>query len=143
MGLSFNRVVGVGRLELPASWSQTRRATNCATPRGVNVRGYRTERKPLSGAFCLTGETLGGTADGLNVAVVEIADFRTIHEKDAITQPVEAIGEDDLAFGASWCAVDINGGAHLVAIAQIDLALVGSGECMWLPKRHVSIIAGK
>ena len=26
-------VVGVGRLELPASWSRTKRATNCATPR--------------------------------------------------------------------------------------------------------------
>ena len=29
-------MVGEGRLELPASWSQTRRATNCATPRGVS-----------------------------------------------------------------------------------------------------------
>ena len=26
-------LVGVGRLELPASWSRTKRATNCATPR--------------------------------------------------------------------------------------------------------------
>jgi len=26
--------IGAGRLELPTSWSQTRRATNCATPRG-------------------------------------------------------------------------------------------------------------
>ena len=26
-------MVGVGRLELPASWSRTKRATNCATPR--------------------------------------------------------------------------------------------------------------
>ena len=26
-------MVGVGRLELPASWSRTKRATSCATPR--------------------------------------------------------------------------------------------------------------
>ena len=26
-------LVGVGRLELPASWSRTKRATGCATPR--------------------------------------------------------------------------------------------------------------
>ena len=136
-------MVGVGRLELPASWSQTRRATNCATPRGVNVRGYRTERKPLSGALCLTGEPLGRFADGLNVAVVEVADFGTVHEKHAITQPIKAIRQDDLAFGPCWCAVDINSCAYLVAIAKIDLTLVGDSECMCLPKRHVPIIAGK
>ena len=28
-----SNMVGVGRLELPASWSRTKRATNCATPR--------------------------------------------------------------------------------------------------------------
>ena len=31
--LSTLFLVGVGRLELPASWSRTKRATNCATPR--------------------------------------------------------------------------------------------------------------
>ena len=40
------KLVGEGRLELPASWSQTRRATNCATPRGVsdNAIGLFTSR---------------------------------------------------------------------------------------------------
>ena len=28
-------VVGVGRFELPASWTRTMRATNCATPRNI------------------------------------------------------------------------------------------------------------
>ena len=31
--VSEDFLVGVKRLELPTSWSQTRRATNCATPR--------------------------------------------------------------------------------------------------------------
>jgi trigger factor len=75
--------------------------------------------------------------------MVEVADFAAIHEEDAIAKPVEAIGQDDLALCACGGAVNINGGTHLVAIAQIDLALVGNGECMGLPKRHVSIIAGK
>ncbi len=34
--LSYSRNVGVRRLELRTSWSQTRRATNCATPRRVS-----------------------------------------------------------------------------------------------------------
>ncbi len=99
--------------------------------------------KTLSGALCLPSESLGSAADGLNVAMVEVADFGTVHELDAVTQPIEAIRQDDFALGASRGTVNIHGGAHLVAIAQIDLALVWSGECMGLPKRHVSIIAGK
>ena len=99
--------------------------------------------KPLSGALCLTGKTLRRTTNGLDVAMIKIANFRAIHEENAVTQPVEAIGKDDLAFGSCGGTVNINGGTHLVAIAQIDLALVRSGECMGLPKRHVSIIAGK
>ena len=35
-------MVGVRRLELPASWSRTMRATNCATPReGIPEIGTR------------------------------------------------------------------------------------------------------
>ena len=136
-------MVGVGRLELPASWSQTRHATNCATPRGVSVRGYQTERKPLSGTLCLTCKSLRGTTNGLNVAVIKVADFITVHKKDAVAQPVEAIRQDDFAFGACGGAIDVDGRTHLVPIAQIDLAFMGGGECVGLPERHVSIIAGK
>ena len=35
--LSYSRIVGVHRLELWTSWSQTRRATNCATPRLIRL----------------------------------------------------------------------------------------------------------
>ena len=30
-------MVGVGRFELPASWTRTMRATNCATPRNIDL----------------------------------------------------------------------------------------------------------
>ena len=30
-------IIGVGRLELPASWSRTKRATSCATPRQTSL----------------------------------------------------------------------------------------------------------
>ena len=33
-------MVGVERLELPTSWSQTTRATNCATPRLTSLQRY-------------------------------------------------------------------------------------------------------
>jgi radical SAM family uncharacterized protein len=55
-------VVGVGRLELPASWSRTKRATNCATPRnsfyiiisaGKLVKNYLLYNKnPLIICYC-------------------------------------------------------------------------------------------
>ena len=74
--------------------------------------------------------------------MVEISDFAAIGELHAVAQPVKTVRQDDLARSSSWGAVDINTGNHLVAIAQVDLPLMGVGECVWLPKRHVSIIAG-
>lgn len=77
------------------------------------------------------------------MAMIEVADLCAIREKDPISQPVEAVGQDDFALGSLWGAINSGLGNNLVAIAQVDLTLVWVGECMWLPKRHVSIIAGK
>ena len=41
------QVVGVGRFELPASWTRTMRATNCATPRN-NSFSFPYTRKNIS-----------------------------------------------------------------------------------------------
>ena len=40
--LFLNYFVGEGGLEPPASWSQTRHATNCATPRTLVILAMRT-----------------------------------------------------------------------------------------------------
>lgn len=75
--------------------------------------------------------------------MVEVADFLSIAEQHAISKPIEAISQDDFAFCSLGCAIDSVFGNHLVANAQVDLALMWVGESVWLPKRHVSIIAGK
>jgi hypothetical protein len=77
------------------------------------------------------------------MAMIKVANFCSIGEENSVTKPVEAICQDDLAFGAFWGIVDSGLGNHFVANSQIDLTLVRVGKCVGLPKRHVSIIAGK
>ena len=74
--------------------------------------------------------------------MVKVADFVSVDELNAITQPVEAVRQNYFAFGALWCTVNINGGYDFVSDSQVDLTLVRVGEGVWLPKRHDSIIAG-
>ncbi len=73
--------------------------------------------------------------------MVEVADFDSIREKNAVTQPIEAVRQDDLAFGADRNAIKFHGGDDFVAIAQVDLALMWVGKSVGLPKSHGSIIA--
>ncbi len=75
--------------------------------------------------------------------MVEVANLVAIGEQHAIAKPVEAVSQDDLAFGALGSAIDIDRGDHLVANTQVDLAVVWLGECVGLPKGHDSIIAPK
>ena len=75
------------------------------------------------------------------MAVVKVADFDAIGKKNAITEPVETIRQDDLALCSGSYAIKINRGHDLVAIAQVDLALVGVCKSVGLPTSHVSIIA--
>ncbi len=86
------------------------------------------------GALGGTGQTLGGTADRLEVAMVEITFFDAVGEAHPIAEPVETIGQDDLALGAERDPVDFDRGAHFVAGLQVDLALVRSGKCVWFPR---------
>ncbi len=77
------------------------------------------------------------------MTVVEVADFCSVHEQNPVAQPVEAVRQDHFSFGALGHVVDSCLGGDLVADAQVDLTLVRVGEGVWLPERHVSIIAGK
>jgi hypothetical protein len=77
------------------------------------------------------------------MAMIEVAHFCTVRKKNSVAQPVEAVGQDDLAFSAFGGVVDSGFSNHFVANPQIDLTLVRVGKCVGLPKRHVSIIAGK
>ena len=77
------------------------------------------------------------------MTVIEIADFTAVRELNAVPQPIKAIRQNHFARSTSGGSVDIDTGDNCVAIAQVDLALVWVGESVGLPKRHVSIIAGR
>ena len=75
--------------------------------------------------------------------MVEVADFLSIGEQHAISKPVESVSQDDFALSSLGGTIYSVFGNDLVANSQVDLALVRVGESVWLPKRHVTIIAGK
>ena len=75
--------------------------------------------------------------------MVEIANLLSVDEQNSVAQPIEAIGQDDFALCSLGGAINSVLGNHFVANSQVDLALMWVGESVWLPKRHVSIIAGK
>ena len=85
-------------------------------------------------AFCSASQATSSFTDRLQVAMVKIANFGSVRKTHAIAKPVEAIGQDDLAFGSNWKSVNFGGEGDLVAHLQVDLALMGRCECMGLPR---------
>ena len=75
--------------------------------------------------------------------MVEVANFFTIGKQHAIAKPIKTVRQDDFALCSLGRTIDSVFGNHFVANSQIDLTLVRVGKCVGLPKRHVSIIAGK
>ena len=73
--------------------------------------------------------------------MVEIAYFDAIGKEHAVSKPIETIRQDDLALCSGCHTVKINRGHDLVAVAQVDLALMWVGKSVGLPKSHGSIIA--
>jgi hypothetical protein len=73
--------------------------------------------------------------------MIEVADFGAIGKKHAVAQPIKTIRQDDFALCSGNNSVKINRGHDLVAIAQVDLALMRVSESVGLPKSHGSIIA--
>ena len=85
-------------------------------------------------AFCSASQATSSFTDRLQVAMVKIANFGSVRKTHAIAKPVEAISQDDLAFGSNWKSVNFGGEGDLVAHLQVDLALMGRCECMGLPR---------
>lgn len=75
--------------------------------------------------------------------MIKVSNFNAIGEKNAVSKPVETIGQEDFALGASRGTIEIDGGFNFVSTTQKDLAFVGFGQSMGLPNCHVPIIAGK
>lgn len=73
--------------------------------------------------------------------MIEVADFDAIRKKYAIAKPIETIRQDDFALCPGNNSIKINRGDDLVAVAQVDLALVWVSKSVGLPKSHGSIIA--
>ena len=74
--------------------------------------------------------------------MVEVANFCAIFKEHPIAKPVESDGQKHFSFGACGGTIEVDGGDNLVSNAQVDLVCVRVGECVGLPKRHGSIIAG-
>ena len=66
--------------------------------------------------------------------MIEIAHLRAVGKRHAVTQPVEAVGEDDATLGANGNTVDLGSRHHGVTDSQVDLAVMGLGQCMRFPR---------
>jgi hypothetical protein len=83
------------------------------------------------------GQALGGTTDGGDVALVEVTDLDTVGEGDPVAQPVETVGQDDLALRALGNAgVEVDRALHPVPDLQIELVGMGLGKRVRLPIGH-------
>ena len=56
-----------------------------------------------------------GLADAIDPLAEEVAELAAVVEQDAVAQPIEAVGEDDLALGAGRHTVHLDDRADLVA----------------------------
>ncbi len=74
------------------------------------------------------------------MAMIQIAQFLTIHKEDSIALPVEAVRENNFSFRALRDIVNAILCRDLVADAKADLAFVRVRECMRLPNWHSSIL---
>jgi trigger factor len=88
----------------------------------------------LRRAFCFFGEPFRCLADRSDVSVIEVAHFDTVGERNAVPKPAESIRKDHATLGADGNAVDFRRGHHPVADAQVDLSVMGSGQCVRFPR---------
>jgi hypothetical protein len=89
------------------------------------------------GGFGDLGQPLGGSADGHDVALVEISDLNTVDERHPVALPVESIGQDDLARGTGHnTGFEVDRGLDLVTDAQVELVRVRPGKRVRLPIGH-------
>ena len=72
--------------------------------------------------------------------MVEVAHLDAVGEQHPVPQPVETVGENDLAFGAGGHSVQLNSAQDLVTHAQVELVGVRLGEGVRLPERHAPIL---
>ena len=70
------------------------------------------------------------------MAAVQIAMLYAVAEKHAVALPIEAVSQNDLSQCAFWNLVQINGRRNSVARSQVELIVVGLGQCVGLPIRH-------
>ncbi len=68
--------------------------------------------------------------------MIEVTDLGAVVEEHAVSLPVEAVGEDDLALGPDRHAVDLDRRSNLVVHPQVDLIRVRGGEGVRLPVLH-------
>lgn len=77
------------------------------------------------------------------MAMIKVSNFNAIGEKNAVSKPIETIGQDDFALCTNWGTIEIDCCFNFVSTTQKNLAFVGIGQSMGLPNCHVPIIAGK
>ena len=72
--------------------------------------------------------------------MVQIAQFDAVVEQHAVPLPIESVRESDFAGGTSMDTVEVDAGRHGVAKSEIDLSFMRTGERMWFPQRHDTIL---
>ncbi len=72
--------------------------------------------------------------------MIEIAQLDAVREQHAIPQPVETIGEQNLALRTRRHTLQLGGAQHSIADAQVELVGVRLGECVRLPESHRAIL---
>lgn len=74
------------------------------------------------------------------MAVIEVAQLDSVREQDAVSLPVETVGEDDLALGAGGHIGQFDRGNHLVAETEVELFGMRFSEGVRFPRDHPSIM---
>ena len=72
--------------------------------------------------------------------MVKVAHFDAIVEQHAIALPIETICQRDFPCGTGYYAVEVDAGRHGVAKSEVDLSFMRTGERMWFPQRHDTIL---
>ena len=80
-------LVGVGRLELPASWSRTKRATSCATPRNsfyIIMTGHTIVKRKNRRSPSVPQKERRGTASASRLSCMAV---KTLFSVQAFSRP--------------------------------------------------------
>lgn len=79
---------------------------------------------PCSG----TSNSTRSSSSGLDVAMVQVAEFDSVVEQHSVALPIEAIGENHSTLGVLGHVGEVDDRSHRVPQAQVDLVRMRLGQ---------------